>query len=101
MSVHATVRALKENDEDFEWYPTTEEIIRKVTLDILREVEEGYARSFSVLDIGAGDGRVLKSIQEKLKHQSACDHLQVECFAIEKAIYHLFDAMRDRWIKER
>jgi hypothetical protein len=93
MSVHATVRALKENDEDFEWYPTTEEIIRKVSLDMLRELEDGYSRSTSVLDIGAGDGRVLTAIQAKLKTHR--DHLSVECFAIEKAIYHLSNMPKD------
>ena len=41
---------LKENDQDFEWYPTTDEMIAAV-----------YSRCgdfSSMLDIGAGDGRV-------------------------------------------
>lgn len=95
MSVAATVRQLKENDEDFEWYPTTEEIIRKVSCDFLLEVEESYSRSTSVLDIGAGDGRVLTAIQGKLKKHSACSHLEVKCFAIEKAITHLSNMPKD------
>jgi hypothetical protein len=92
MSVHATVRALKENDEDFEWYPSTDEIIHKVVVDLNREFSDGYTREISVLDIGAGDGRVLRAIQSKLKVR---DHTSVECFAIEKAIHHLSNMPKD------
>lgn len=44
---------LKNNSEDFEWYPTTEEMI-KVIVDDCGGIS-------SILDIGAGDGRVLNA----------------------------------------
>ena len=53
-----TLNVLKENDQDFEWYPTTDEIINCVK----KHINAQTYRGFSILDIGAGDGRVLKSI---------------------------------------
>ena len=48
------VKEIKENNQDFEWYPTTSEIIAKV---------KAHTKNYnSVLDIGCGDGRVLKSL---------------------------------------
>lgn len=47
---------IKEASQDFEWYPTTREIIFKVCRDI---TEDG-----SLLDIGAGNGNVFKLIDE-------------------------------------
>lgn len=100
MSVAATVRKLKENDEDFEWYPTTEEIIRKVVSDIYKEVDSyHYSRSDidSVMDIGAGDGRVLNAIKNALEvpDKYGNKRIQVECFAIEKALTHLSSMPKD------
>ena len=60
-SALATVRTLKEEDQDFEWYPTTDEILAtiKVRLD-----EDFYHNNPSILDIGAGDGRSLKALTD-------------------------------------
>ena len=86
MSTAATVRALKEAGEDFEFYPSTDEIIRQVTDDLLTEVDEYRDNKLgTVLDIGAGDGRVLVAMRKALEDQQVF----VECFAIEKAIHHL------------
>jgi hypothetical protein len=63
-SVTALVKTLRESDSDFEWYPTTTEIIDTVR-DDLRSfacVREGEEIRESVLDCGAGDGRVLESL---------------------------------------
>lgn len=48
---------VKENNEDFEWYPTTNEIIEALYNDIIIELEDCPK---SILDIGAGDGNVFK-----------------------------------------
>lgn len=54
------VTQLKDQDQDFEWYPTTDVMIETVATDIKRELleEQMYlpSSSVSVLDIGAGDG---------------------------------------------
>jgi hypothetical protein len=66
------VKKLKKEQQDFEWYPTTEEILAEVKQDLLGLVEdhddEGHSSSLygtespSILDIGAGDGRALKAL---------------------------------------
>lgn len=52
------VAALTKSDQDFEWYPTTGAMIEVVAKWISVDAE-------SILDIGAGDGRVLKGLSEK------------------------------------
>ena len=58
----ATVQA---SGQDFEWYPTTQEIIDTVKADIQKNSQERY---LSVLDCGAGDGRVLKALTDGEKY---------------------------------
>ncbi len=55
------VTALKEEGQDFEWYPTTDEIIQTVKSDLVTQNIDGHA---SILDCGAGDGRVLQALTE-------------------------------------
>jgi len=59
------VKALKENDEDFEWYPTTSEIIGVIKSDI---EENNHDPHLSVLDCGSGDGRVLNALTKGKKY---------------------------------
>lgn len=64
------VEQLKQAEEDFEWYPTTGEIIGKLCrcIGILRKNEhdhwEGGSHRSSFMDIGAGNGKVLKAVKE-------------------------------------
>jgi len=86
------VAELKAAGEDAEFYPTTDEIIRKVARDIDKTQDNNrHERLKSVLDIGAGDGRVLKAIQKFLKSRE----FHVDCYAIEKAIHHLSNMPKD------
>ena len=62
----AIVHRLKQTDQDFEFYPTTSEIIKTV--------KARCPENCSVLDCGAGDGRVLMAITEGNR------------YAIEKAV---------------
>lgn len=61
MNTREIVTTLKENEQDFEWYPTTDGMI----LSVLRHIPENAG---SVLDIGAGNGKVLQRFAEKCKH---------------------------------
>lgn len=55
MSTSQLILELKENNQDFEYYPTTNEILECISLHI-----KNYNNSnrFSLLDIGAGDCRL-------------------------------------------
>ncbi|HYF47907.1 MAG TPA: DUF4942 domain-containing protein [Planctomycetota bacterium] len=58
-------------DQDFEWYPTTARMIGEVARNLPRRFQ-------SLMDIGAGDGRVLTSLAK------VCEHTP-QLFAIEKS----------------
>jgi predicted RNA methylase len=78
------VNRLKSRDEDHEFYPTTNEIIAVVVRDIRSQENERWS---SVLDIGAGNGKVLKALREGTKRDERNyygPHL-TELFAIEKS----------------
>lgn len=94
LSVQATINQLKDSDQDFEWYPTTNEIIDTIKADLKHLSEDNYSRNFrecyfhesyvfSVLDCGAGDGRVLNSLTKGTK------------FAIEKSVVHIQNMDKD------
>lgn len=55
------VKELKNEEQDFEWYPTTNEILDVAKSHSQKILGENYheegKKVFSVLDIGAGDGR--------------------------------------------
>jgi hypothetical protein len=75
------IKTLETSNSDFEWYPTTDEIINKMKQDIFtlfkKEIlgtwrdngftSKGYDRKecciMSFLDVGAGDGRILNSFK--------------------------------------
>ncbi|MEZ9708602.1 DUF4942 domain-containing protein [Vibrio breoganii] len=84
-----TIRLLRNTYSDHEFYPTTDEII-----DIVKEhAEEQYSRSsngFKILDVGAGDGRVLDAIAGiwHLKPGQAANNqtnIDIKKYSIEKA----------------
>lgn len=84
MNLDTTLERLRSADEDFEWYPTTDEIIDRAVTDmrVFATSSNRYSRDAvdSVLDIGAGDGRVLLKIRKQLEH--------CELMAIEKSTVH-------------
>ncbi len=66
------LQAVKAADEDFEWYPTTQAMIDCVARQLPHEFE-------SIMDIGAGDGRVLLSFEKCRKDNHP------KLYAIEKS----------------
>lgn len=65
------LKSVKENNEDFEWYPTTHEIIEAMYWDIkewdkFSSTHNTYWETscISILDIGAGNGKVFKTLKE-------------------------------------
>lgn len=69
-STMQVVEQLRDADEDFEWYPTTRRMVEVVS----RNIDKDYG---AIMDIGAGDGRVLAMLAEKCTHATL--------YAIEKS----------------
>ena len=61
--MNTLIKTLKENNEDFEFYPTTKEILSVVFKDIKES-------SFSLLDIGAGNGNIFKMLEDMIPRNS-------------------------------
>ena len=78
----ALVVDLKNEGQDFEWYPTTSEMIETVT----RKISSLFDSSFSLLDIGAGDGRVIDMIDKAHRKASkdSCRGVSSK-YAVEKS----------------
>jgi hypothetical protein len=74
------VSRLKESEQDFEFYPTTQEIIERLVADLAYLRDErfsAYSRVESVLDIGGGSGKVLCALRDQAELRSL--------YAIEKS----------------
>lgn len=112
MTAAQTVKALKGQQEDFEWYPTTPEIIAAIKKDIRAIAKKAgrYSREAvymdssyndgeheeivkigSVLDIGAGDGRLFSALEDQKAHRFCIK----EKVGIEKAATHV-ETLLDR-----
>ncbi len=80
---------MKSTDQDFEWYPTTDEIMDAVAEDFSTSILDDFSHaSFpAILDVGAGDGRVLKGLVARFEQR--CKGVEadyVSKLAIEKSM---------------
>lgn len=63
------VQQLKDNNQDFEWYPTTSEQIELINSDLKQYLRyDETEHYFSVLDVAAGDGRVVSQLTKGKKY---------------------------------
>lgn len=87
ITLREKINTLKESGQDFEWYPTTNEMILNISTHC------GQIASF--LDIGAGDGRVLEAIDRLnferfwVKGENKKFHSTIKKYAIEKSTIHI------------
>ena len=59
------INKIKENNEDFEFYPSTKEMIQVISNDIKNNVSNRYpSNTFNVLDVGCGNGNALNLIYD-------------------------------------
>jgi hypothetical protein len=72
LTTNQLLESVRDAGEDFEWYPTTARMIEVVAQRI-------PSRTRSILDIGAGDGRVLVELAKKCEDRP-------ELYAIEKSV---------------
>jgi len=77
MNTTTLIKELKNSDQDMEWYPTTNEILQalKVDMGVLDEVKRwnySYSRERNFLDIGAGNGKVLDFAKENHLASNTC-----------------------------
>jgi len=63
--MNTLIKTLKENNEDFEFYPTTKEILSVIFKDMKEE-----SSHFSLLDIGAGNGNVFNILDDMIQCDS-------------------------------
>ena len=81
------IDTLKENNQDFEWYPTTEEILKTIYNDLLKDSR--FERNKSLLDIGAGNGKLFSCFDkytEKRKKDNEYAYFHItDKYAIEKS----------------
>lgn len=99
MSYKLLIEELKENGQDFEHYPTTNEIIASFHKDLIQTI----GREFSILDCGAGTGKVLSQLQvhgeqqqESMSHGKATT--PESCYAIEKSSILLSKLPKDIFV---
>lgn len=78
MSFTSLLKSVQAVDEDFEWYPTSTRIIEVVS----RRLDKTKPDT-SILDIGAGDGRVLRQLAEGFTGPYTCTPT---LYAIEKSL---------------
>ena len=91
MSTTKLVKQIKENNQDFEWYATTDEILDTVKASIHKSNKTRFSdgiEKYSLLDCGAGDGRVLRSI----------GHEYGDKYAIEKSTILLNELDKDTYV---
>jgi len=92
MNAVKIVKELKENEQDFEWYPTTSEILKPIARDIKSEKYNGC----SILDIGAGNGQVFNILYDMINvvDEHGQNSFSMTKYAIEKSRI-LIDKMPD------
>lgn len=91
-STLSIVQNLKDHNQDFEFYPTTDAQIITIVDDIKRlcdfyNIDDRDIKRH-ILDIGAGDARVLLSIRDALNARLDERESAFKAFAIEKASIH-------------
>ncbi|GAA5141223.1 class I SAM-dependent methyltransferase [Thalassotalea piscium] len=89
-STLSLVQDLKDSGNDFEWYPTTDKQINTI-IDDIKIIKKDfdfttrYSEAVKVLDVGAGDGRVLEAITAAFKAE---EYFNIDAYAIEKVDLH-------------
>lgn len=90
MTTHQLVAQLKADEQDFEWYPTTEKMLECIVNDMRSNIRLDFD-DCNLLDIGAGDcrlGKLMVACQSDKEFRNPVRCLE-HYFVIEKAFAHL------------
>lgn len=89
MYVTAIIQRLKESEQDFEWYPTTPEMLEAIRADMWSVFCPYNAKddklTCSVLDVGAGNGSALKALTQGKKY--AIEKSKILLSTLDKDIF--------------
>ncbi len=95
MNTSTLVNLLKDNNQDHEFYPTTDEIIERFYFDLNGEARKEYCfPSFNILEIGCGNGKVFREFEKLSNEQKEAREKEDErrgyaslgsCYGIEKS----------------
>ena len=89
-SARKVVAQLNQHDQDHEWYPTTQPM-----LDVIKgDIDEDLMDNPSVLDCGAGDGRVLKALTNGDKYAIEKSSILIEL--LDKDIFIVGTEFREQ-----
>jgi len=87
VNAKALVRQVKAQGQDYEFYPTTDEIIKKFIRDMFPKTSRGHYTGLggisALLDIGAGTGKVLKAVRDDIDDRE--NMVRPDLLAIEKS----------------
>jgi len=84
MTVNNLIEQLKENNQDFEWYSTTESMIKSVLCYLNRDLD--YGSTLRVLDIGCGNGSFFEKWDSIVEDNKMFFRFQgINKFGIEKS----------------
>lgn len=85
----ALLEQVKAAGQDFEWYPTTREILRYLYEDTKEMVINNGRYGLSLLDCGAGDGKVFRVLEEFYEDELAAAVDENERRRLQNWPYHL------------
>ena len=74
MSMKTLINELKDNGEDFEFYPTPKDVMHKIASDanrMLSKIEPVNPEQVTILDPCCGDGRAVAALTEALSYKSS------------------------------
>ena len=83
MTVNSLIQKAKEENQDYEWFPTTQEIVNEIVADIENRYSY-YDNVTRLLDIGCGNGSFFEKFDkaaEKLHYNNNLAHR----YGIEKS----------------
>lgn len=93
--MYSLIQTLKDNNQDFEFYPTTNEILVKIanTLKDSLSKDHNYRQtnSFTILDVCAGNGNALSALKQHLKEEKEIDFINLQGIEKSPILYGTWD----------